>query len=101
MDVLVREHLLEPEVANVRGFALGFLRMLADERITIPPGYGLLIKALVTVEGASQGIFPDLDLIEAAKPFATGLIAKQMLHPDRMRERWPAARQAALREMLA
>jgi len=100
MDELVKHHLLGPDIADVRGFALGFLRMLSDEKITIPSGYGLLIKALVTVEGVSQGIFPDLDLIKAAKPFATGLIAQQMLHPDRLRSRWQAARKAALNEML-
>ncbi len=101
MDRLVKQFLLDPDVANVRGFALGFLGMLADEKISIPEGYGLLIKALVTVEGVSQGIFPDLDLIEAAKPFATRLIARHMLQPNRLRERWHAARKAALEEMLA
>jgi len=101
MDGLVRHHLLEPDTADVRGFALGFLRILADERITIPAGYGLLIKALVTVEGVSQGIFPDLDLIEAAKPFATRLIAKQMMQPQRLRQRIEAARGAAIKEFIA
>ena len=101
MERLVREHLLQPEIADVRGFALGFLRMLADEKITIPAGYGLLIKALVTVEGVSQGIFPDLDFIEAAKPFATRLIARQLVQPARLKRRLRAARDAAVRELLA
>jgi ubiquinone biosynthesis protein len=101
MDGLVNRHLLEPEIADVRGFALGFLRMLADEQITIPAGYGLLIKSLVTVEGVSQAIFPDLDLIEAAKPFATRLIAEQMIQPQRLRKRLVAARRAAIKELLA
>ncbi|MFP4276856.1 MAG: ABC1 kinase family protein [Wenzhouxiangella sp.] len=101
IEVLVRRHLLEPTIADVRGFALGFLAMLADHRITIPAGYGLLVKALVTVEGVSQAIYPDLDLIEAAKPFATRLIARQLLRPERVRDRLPAAGQAALKELLA
>jgi ubiquinone biosynthesis protein len=85
----------------VRGFALGFLSMLADFRIPIPEGYGLLIKALVTVEGVARAIYPDIDIIESAKPFATRLIAAQLARPERLRERVPAAIRAALEELLA
>jgi len=98
---LMRTHLAGREQADVRGFALGFLSMLADFRIPIPAGYGLLIKALVTVEGVARAIYPDIDIIEAAKPFATRLIAAQLARPERLRERAPAAIRAALRELLA
>jgi len=101
MAGLVRRHLLEPARADVRAFALGFLSMLADQRITIPAGYGLLVKALVTVEGVSHAIYPDLDLIESAKPFATGLIAAQLMRPDRLRRRLPEAGRRALEALLA
>ena len=50
-----------------------------DERVPIPVGYGLLVKALVTVEGVARALYPDIDITEAAKPFATGLIAQQMI----------------------
>ena len=100
MDSLVRRHLLEPSRADVRGFALGFLSLLADQRIAIPAGYGLLVKALVTVEGVSHAIYPDLDLIESAKPFATGLIAAQLMRPDRLRRRLPEAGRRALEAIL-
>jgi ubiquinone biosynthesis protein len=98
---LMKTHLAGPGQADVRGFALGFLSMLADFRIPIPAGYGLLIKALVTVEGVARAIYPDIDIIAAAKPFATRLIAAQLARPERLRERVPAALQAALRELLA
>jgi ubiquinone biosynthesis protein len=98
---LMKTHLAGREQADVRGFALGFLSMLADFRIPIPEGYGLLIKALVTVEGVARAIYPDIDIIEAAKPFATRLIAAQLARPERLRERIPAAVDAALRELLA
>ncbi|MFW5816176.1 MAG: ABC1 kinase family protein [Wenzhouxiangella sp.] len=101
IEQLVHAHLLAPVTADVRGFALGFLSMLADFRIHIPAGYGLLIKALVTVEGVSHAIYPDLDLMQAARPFATRLIAEQMLRPQRLRERAAAARDAALEAFLA
>jgi len=98
---LMKTHLAGREQADVRGFALGFLSMLADFRISIPEGYGLLIKALITVEGVARAIYPDIDIIEAAKPFATRLIAAQLARPERLRERMPAALKAALRELLA
>lgn len=96
---LMSDHLAGHERADLRGFALGFLSMLADFRIPIPEGYGLLIKALVTVEGVARAIYPDINIIEAAKPFATRLIAAQLTRPERLGERIPAAVAAALREL--
>ncbi len=101
VEELVRNHLLSGPQADVRGFALGFLSMLADFRITIPAGYGLLIKSLVTVEGVARAIYPDLDLMQAARPFTTRLIAEQLLQPNRLRRRLVAARNAALEELLS
>ena len=101
MEDLVRRHLLDPPRADVRGFALGFLSMLADQRIPIPSGYGLLVKALVTVEGVSHAIYPDLDLIESANPFATRWIAAQLMRPNRLRRRLPEAGRRALEVLLA
>jgi ubiquinone biosynthesis protein len=98
---LMNTHLAGRPQADVRGFALGFLAMLADFRIPIPEGYGLLIKALVTVEGVARAIYPDIDIIDTARPFATRLIAAQLARPERLRERIPAAVDAALRELLA
>jgi len=101
VDGLVRAHLIAREPTDVRGFALGFLGMLADFRIAIPEGYGLLVKALVTVEGVARAIYPDIDVVRTAGPFATRLIAAQLARPERLRERIPAALRAALRELVA
>jgi ubiquinone biosynthesis protein len=84
---------------DVRGFAVGFLRIMNDAGVEIPVGYGLLVKALVTVEGVAQAIYPDIDITEAAKPYATRLIAQQMLSPARLYDRIPGALRAALREL--
>jgi len=84
---------------DVRGFAIGFLRIMNDERVEVPMGYGLLIKALVTVEGVARALYPDIDITEAAKPFATKLIAQQMMDPGRLSRRMPVAIRAALREL--
>jgi predicted unusual protein kinase regulating ubiquinone biosynthesis (AarF/ABC1/UbiB family) len=85
---------------DIRRFAVGFLRIMNDEGVEIPIGYGLLVKALVTVEGVSRAIYPGIDITEAAKPFATKLIAQQMMHPARLAEKTPAALRAALRELV-
>ena len=84
---------------NVKGFATGFLGIMNDVRVEVPVGYGLLVKALVTVEGCARAIYPDIDITEAARPFATGLIAEQMLSPARLYERLPGAIRAALKEL--
>jgi ubiquinone biosynthesis protein len=98
---LMETHLDRPGQADVRGFAIGFLAMLADFRISVPAGYGLLIKALVTVEGVARAIYPEIDIVQAARPFATRLIAAQLARPERLAQRVPAAFSAALRELLA
>lgn len=97
---LMRRHLVGSEPADVRGFALGFLSMLGDFRIPVPEGYGLLVKALATVEGVARAIYPDIDVTRTAAPFATRLVAAQLAQPSRLRERLPAATRAALRELL-
>ena len=85
--------------ANVKAFAVGFLSMLADHKIRVPIGYGLLIKALVTVEGVARRIYPQIDITQAAKPFATRLIAQRMLSPARLSQKLPDAVRAAIREL--
>ncbi len=85
--------------ADIKGFATGFLSILADERVPIPAGYGLLVKALVTVEGVARAIYPEIDITQAAKPYATRLIAERMLSPGQLANRIPDALRAALREL--
>lgn len=86
---------------DVRGFAIGFLRIMDDAKVSVPIGFGLLVKALVTVEGVARALYPDIDITEAAKPYATQIIARWMLDPARVYERAPAALAAALREFTA
>jgi ubiquinone biosynthesis protein len=101
VERLMRRHLVGRSPADVRGFAIGFLSLLNEQRVAIPAGYGLLVKALVTVEGVARAIYPDIDVAEAAKPYATRLIASRLASPERLWERAPAAARAALRELLA
>jgi ubiquinone biosynthesis protein len=80
---------------------MGFLSMLGRHGIDIPVGYGLLVKSLVTVEGVARALYPDIDIVETARPFVTAQLARAAMRPERIAERAPAAVRAALRELLA
>ena len=85
---------------DIRGFAIGFLGIMNEERVSVPRGFGLLIKALVVVEGCAQMVYPDIDVTEAAKPYATKLVARQMMNPARIYQRLPEAIDAFMAELV-
>lgn len=91
------ERTLRQPPRDIRGFAVGFLGILNAERVAVPVGFGLLVKALVTIEGVSRALYPDIDVVEAARPYATELIAREMLRPERLAARLPEALLAAVR----
>jgi ubiquinone biosynthesis protein len=74
---------------DVRGFALGFLGILAEERVEVPVGYGLLVKALVTVEGVARALYPQIDIVDTAGPFATRLVLANALATGALAEEMP------------
>lgn len=80
-------------------FGLGFLRLLGENGVAVPSGYGLLIKSLATVEGVARALYPDIDIVQVAQPFITPIIARSALDPAIIRERMPDAIRVALREL--
>jgi ubiquinone biosynthesis protein len=95
IDSLMRRT-LATSPRDVRGFAIGFLGIMDDERVRVPEGYGLLIKSLVTIEGVARALYPDIDITEEAKPFATKVILRSVVRPEVLWERLPEAAKAAL-----
>jgi ubiquinone biosynthesis protein len=87
--------------SDFRHFGFGFLALLRRHRIAIPGGYGLLVKSLATVEGVARRLYPDIDIMEVARPFVTRMIAESIGNPALLQERLPAAWRAAMRELLA
>ncbi|OPZ75942.1 MAG: putative protein kinase UbiB [Actinobacteria bacterium ADurb.Bin444] len=87
--------------ADVKGFGLGLLSLLARHGIEIPVGYGLLVKSLVTVEGVARALYPEIDIIETARPFVTELLLKRAVRADVLLSRMGPALRAALRELVA
>src|SRR5450759_103061 len=86
---------------SFRHFGVGFLQLLRRNDLEIPTGYGLLVKSLATVEGCARSLYPDIDIIDTARPFVTRLLSDAMGRPERINERVPAAIRAALREFVA
>jgi len=88
------------EGGGFRSFGLGFLALLRRNGIEYPAGYGLLVKSLATVEGVARQLYPDIDIMDTARPFVTRLLGEAMGDPARLSERVPAAVRAALRELV-
>jgi ubiquinone biosynthesis protein len=84
-----------------RHFGLGFIALLRRHGIEIPSGYGLLVKSLATVEGCARSLYPDIDIIDTARPFVTRLLSDSMGKPERLQGKIDAAIRAALRELVA
>ncbi len=86
---------------DFRHFGFGFLALLRRNGIAIPGGYGLLVKSLATVEGVARRLYPDIDIMEVARPFVTKMIGDSVGRPQVVQERLPMAWRAAMRELLA
>ncbi|MBN2406012.1 MAG: hypothetical protein JXE06_10585 [Coriobacteriia bacterium] len=86
---------------DFRHFGFGFLGLLRRNKITIPGGYGLLVKSLATVEGVARRLYPDIDIMDVAKPFVTRMIGDSIGSPEQLQKRVPAVWRAAMRELLA
>ena len=84
-----------------RHFGLGFIALLRRHGIEIPSGYGLLVKSLATVEGCARSLYPDIDIIDTARPFVTRLLSDSMGKPERLQGKIDNAIRAALRELVA
>ena len=86
---------------DFRHFGLGFLSLLRRHGVEIPTGYGLLVKSLATVEGCARSLYPDIDIMDVARPFVTRLIGESLGRPELLQERVERAFRAAMRELVA
>ena len=58
-------------------------RLAARYRIAIPTDLTMLFKALVTIEGVAKEVYPELDVMEEAKPYVKRLLLERY-NPDRL-----------------
>lgn len=61
----------------------GLFRLSANHRVSIPPDLTLLFKSLVTIEGVAKEVYPELDVMEEAKPYVKRLLLERY-NPDRL-----------------
>ena len=61
----------------------GLFKIAAAHRISIATDLTLLFKALVTIEGVAKEVYPELDILEEAKPYVTRLMTERY-NPDRL-----------------
>ncbi len=54
-----------------------FLNLIFQYKLKIPKRFALLAKALITVEGVAQDLYPGFNVIEVAKPYAMQLIKEK------------------------
>jgi ubiquinone biosynthesis protein len=73
---------------SLRDFRIGeflnrLIRLIIRNRLKMPPGFYLMLKAIVTLDGVSRRLDPNFDMVEALKPFARRAM-RERLRPDRL-----------------
>ncbi len=86
--------------SDLKDFGLGLLTLLRRYDVQVASGYGLLVKGLVTVEGVSRRLYPDIDMMAMAAPFVTALLVRDALRPESLNKKAPEAARAALAVLL-
>lgn len=59
-----------------------FVSLLYKNQVRIPKDYALLIKALITIEGVGKTLYPDINVLEVAKPYVRSLVAEYYTKGD-------------------
>lgn len=59
------------------------IRLIITHRLRMPPGFYLMLKAIVTLEGVARRLDPSFDMVESLRPFARRAM-RERLRPDRM-----------------
>ena len=74
MDVYLSLPLKEIRVGQLLEDLVGVLKSHA---LRLPPDMSIVIKALITVEGTTRMLYPDLDVISEAEPHIRELVSRQ------------------------
>jgi len=80
-EILFRYYGRSLEQIRIEILGREFLAMLYRNHVRIPKDFALLAKALVTLEGVAKHLYPEFNIVEVARPYATKLV----------REKYPAA----------
>ncbi|HKP96375.1 MAG TPA: AarF/UbiB family protein [Fibrobacteria bacterium] len=88
LEFQVGELLEAYSFVSLRDFRIGeflnrLIRLIIGNRLRMPPGFYLMLKAIVTLEGVARRLDPEFDMVETIKPFAKKAM-KERLRPDRL-----------------
>jgi len=73
LDILDIYHSLPIQELNLGQLLLDISTMLRENRLKLPVDLAIMIKALITAEGTAREIYPDLNVVEEAKPYVRRL----------------------------
>ena len=59
------------------------IRLIIRNRLKMPPGFYLMLKTIVTLEGVARRLDPDFDMVQQIRPFARDAM-RERLRPDRL-----------------
>jgi ubiquinone biosynthesis protein len=88
LEFQVGELLEAYSFVTLKDFRIGeflnrLIRLIITNRLRMPPGFYLMLKAVVTLEGVSRRLDPEFDMVESIKPFAKKAM-KARLRPGRL-----------------
>lgn len=88
LEYQVGELLEAYSFAALKDFRIGeflnrLIRLIIRNRLRMPPGFYLMLKSVVTLEGVSRRLEPGFDMVESIKPFARRAM-RERLRPDRL-----------------
>jgi len=70
--------LLSLKDINIGDLMTRLTKLIITHKIRILPGFYLLVKAMITIEGVGLSLDPDFTLVEYVKPFAKKLMAERL-----------------------
>lgn len=88
LEFQVGELLEAYSFVTLRDFRMGeflnrLIRLIIQHKLRMPPGFYLMLKAVVTLEGVARRLDPGFDMVESLRPFARRAM-RDRLRPDRL-----------------
>jgi ubiquinone biosynthesis protein len=69
LDILDIYHSVPIQELNLGQLLLDISNMLRENRLRVPADLAIMIKALLTAEGTARQLYPELNVVEEAKPY--------------------------------
>lgn len=77
LDILDIYHSLPIQELNLGHLLLDISTMLRENKLKLPVDLAIMIKALITAEGTARELYPQLNVVEEAKPYVRHLATER------------------------